>query len=52
MVDEKTMLTIDFMETINDLPVNLQIMACTLEDLAFNCKIIAKEAFKIFNLKL
>lgn len=50
VVDEKTMLTIDLVETIHDLPVNLHILACTLEELAFNCKIIAKEAFKIFNL--
>ena len=49
-VDEKTMLTVDFIETINDLPVNVQILACTLEELACNCKIIAKETFKIFNL--
>ena len=49
-VDEKAMLTIDFMETINDLPVNFQIMACTLEELAYNCTIITKETFKIFNL--
>ena len=45
------MLTIDLVETIHDLPVNLHILACTLDELVFNCKIIAKEAFKIFNLK-
>ena len=50
-VDEKTMLTIHFMETINDLPVNFQIMACTLEDLACNCTLITKETFKMYNLK-
>jgi hypothetical protein len=51
VVDEKTMLTIDLVETIHDLPVNLHILACTLDELAHNCKIIAKETFKIFNLK-
>ena len=51
VVNEKTMLTIDLVETVNDLPVNLHILACTLEELAHNCKIITKETFKIFNLK-
>ena len=50
VVDEKTMLTIDLMETINDLPVNLHILACTLDELAHNCRIITKQVFKIFNL--
>ena len=50
-VDEKTMLTIDLVETVNGLPVNLQILGCSLEDLTHNCKIIAKETFKLLNLK-
>ena len=50
-VDEEAMLTIDLVETINDLPVNVHILACTLEELAYNCTIITKEIFKIFNLK-
>ena len=50
-VDEKTMLTIDLVETVKDLPVNLQILGCSLEDLTYNCKIIAKETFKLLNLK-
>jgi len=50
-LDEKTMLTIDFVETINGLPVNLQILGCSLEDLTHNCKIIVKETFKLLNLK-
>ena len=50
-VDEKTMLTIDFVETVKGLPVNLQILGCSLEDLTHNCKIIAKETFKLLNLK-
>jgi hypothetical protein len=50
-VDEKTMLTIDFVETVKGLPVNLQILGCTLEEVANNCKIIAKETFKLLNLK-
>jgi hypothetical protein len=50
-VDEKTMLTIDLVETVDGLPVNLQILGCSLEDLTHNCKIIAKETFKLLNLK-
>ena len=50
-VDEKTMLTIDFVETVKGLPVNLQLLGCTLEDVAHNCKILAKETFKLLNLK-
>ena len=50
-VDEKTMLTIDLVETVNGLPVNLHILGCTLEEVAVNCKIIAKETFKLLNLK-
>ena len=50
-VDEKTVLTIDFVETVNELPVNLNILGCTLEELAYNCKVIAKETFRICNLK-
>jgi hypothetical protein len=39
------------METKNGLPVNMQMIGCSLEDLAENCKIITKETFKLFNLK-
>ena len=45
------MLTIELVETVNELPVNLHILACTLEELTYNCRIITKEAFKLHNLK-
>lgn len=51
VVDETTMLTIDLVETVNELPVNLNIMGCTLEEMAYNCKIMVKERFKLLNLK-
>jgi hypothetical protein len=51
VVDEKTILTIDLVETVNDLPLNLQILANTLDELTYNCKIITKETFKRLNLK-
>ena len=51
VVDESTMLTIDLVETVNELPVNLHILGCTLEEMAYNSKIIVKERFKLLNLK-
>jgi hypothetical protein len=51
IVDEKTILTIDLVETVNGLPLNLNILGCTLEDLAYNCRLITKETFKLYNLK-
>ena len=50
-VDMETMLIMELEETVNGLPVNLQLLACTLEELAHNTKIIAKETFKFLNLK-
>ena len=50
-VNEKSILQLDFMETIQGLPVNLQMISCTLEELAENSKIITKEIFKILNLE-
>ena len=48
---DNTMLTIDLVETINELPLNLNILGCTLEEMAYNCRIIVKERFKLLNLK-
>ena len=50
-VNEKTVLTIELMETVNALPLNLNILACTLEELSYNTRVIAKETFKLHNLK-
>jgi hypothetical protein len=50
-IDRKTMLTMELMETVNQLPVNLHIIACTLEELAYNCRVITKETFKLHNLE-
>ena len=51
IVDEKTILTVDLVETVNGLPLNLNILGCTLEELAYNCRVITKETFKLYNLK-
>jgi len=50
-VDEKMMLQLDLVETKNSLPLNIQMIGCTLEELAENCRIITKEVFKLFNLE-
>lgn len=47
---EGNVLYIDFMETLNDLPLNLKLITCNLEELAENCKLITKEVFKQRNL--
>lgn len=50
-VDERTILTMELMETVEGLPLNLQIISCSLEELATNCRIITKETFKTINLE-
>ncbi|MCU7547884.1 hypothetical protein OCK74_02105 [Chitinophagaceae bacterium LB-8] len=50
-VSEKNVLYIDFVETKNGLPVNLDVITCTLNELAENCRIITKELFKSENLE-
>jgi len=50
-VNDKTMLSMELMETVNGLPVNLHMLDCTLEELAHNCKIVTKETFKLHNLE-
>ena len=49
---DNCILQMDLMETQNNLPVNIKVLGCTLEEMAGNCKIIAKGAFKIFTLEL
>ena len=44
-------LQMDLMETKNNLPVNIKVIGCTLEEMAENCKVITKEAFKIYTLE-
>src|SRR5690242_18539273 len=48
-VNEANMLSIEFRETKEELPLNLKMISCTLEQLAENCKLITKELFKIYN---
>jgi hypothetical protein len=50
-VDEKAILTLDVVETINNLPVNMEVLSCSLEEMAENCKTITKETFRNLNLR-
>ena len=50
-VSNASVLYIELMETNNDLPINIQVMSCSLEELSENCKMITKETFKQCNLE-
>lgn len=45
------LLYIDMMETVNELPQKIKTIGCTLDELAHNTKIIAREIFKLKNLE-
>jgi hypothetical protein len=50
-VNDKTILHLDLVEARNELPTNIQMISCSLDQLAENCKIITKEIFKFSNLE-
>ena len=45
------MLHIDLMETVGGLPVKVETICCTLDELATNSKLIAKEIFRQKNME-
>jgi hypothetical protein len=49
-VGERNILCLELMETVNELPVNINIISCTLNELTENCRIITKEIFNQRNL--
>ena len=49
--DLKSILQLDLVESINGLPVSIQVVSCSLEELAENCKLITKETFTAINMK-
>ncbi|MFI5187315.1 MAG: hypothetical protein ACHQF0_11355 [Chitinophagales bacterium] len=49
-ISKDTILNLELIETKNELPQNIQMISCTLEELAENCKIITRETFKFYNL--
>ena len=48
---EQDILHLDLMETRDNLPISINVMSCTLDQLSANCKIITKEVFKLLNLE-
>ncbi|TWR30955.1 hypothetical protein FPZ43_00280 [Mucilaginibacter pallidiroseus] len=49
--DGRAVLHIDQMETVDALPVKINTKCCTLDELASNIKIIARETFRLKNLR-
>ena len=49
-IDPKDMLYIEFTETVNGLPVNIDIITCDLQELGTNTMLITQEIFRITNL--
>ncbi len=50
-ISDASVLYIELMETNNELPINIHLMSCTLDELSENCKMITKETFKQCNLE-
>jgi len=50
-IKESCLLHIDLMETVDELPVRIKSICCTLEQLGANCKLIAREIFRLKNLE-
>jgi hypothetical protein len=49
-ISRETILNLEFIETKNQLPQNVQMISCTLDELAENCKTITRETFKFYNM--
>ncbi len=47
----QALLHIDLMETVNELPLKIKTIGCTLDELAHNTKLIAREIFRLKNLE-
>jgi hypothetical protein len=50
-ISQQNTLFVELMETKDGLPVNIQLLPCTLDELAENCRIITRELFKMYNLQ-
>ena len=50
-VSAQDVLHMDLVEKVAELPVNIMMINCTLDDLVINCRIISKELFRIRNLE-
>jgi len=49
-VNDTDILHVDLMELKDGLPVNIQVISCSVNEIAVNCKLITKELFKRINL--
>ena len=49
---ENCLLHIDLMETASGLPIRMKTICCTLDELGANCKLIAREVFRLKNLEV
>ncbi|WCT14455.1 hypothetical protein [Mucilaginibacter jinjuensis] len=49
-ITESCVLHIDLMETAEEIPVKIKTICCTLEELGYNSKLIAKTIFRLNNL--
>lgn len=50
-VNLKDMLYIEFMEELNGLPLNIDVLTCDLQELGTNTMLITQEIFRLANLK-
>ena len=50
-IKKNCLLHVDLMETIDNLPVKIKSIGCTLDELGTNCKLIAREVFRVNNLE-
>lgn len=48
---DNPLLHIDLMETVDELPVMIKSKCCTLDELGINCKLIAREIFRLKNME-
>lgn len=44
-IKEQDVLCMELMETVENLPVNIKMKSCTLNELTYNCRLITKELF-------
>ena len=51
-VTDQSLLHLDLMETKHGLPINVQVISCSLDELSENCRIITRETFKLYNLEV
>ena len=50
-LNDKDMLYMELIESINGLPVNIRVLTCSLQELASNTMLITQEVFRLANLR-